>query len=53
MEEPVFILNEANLEDAFLTFQEYGLTGLPVVNKHYRVTGYLTLTELMREYFGE
>ena len=53
MEEPVFILNEANMEQAYLAFQKYDLTGLPVVNKHYRVTSYLTLTELIREYFGE
>ncbi|MFN2145673.1 MAG: CBS domain-containing protein [Anaerolineales bacterium] len=53
MEEPIFILNEANLEQAYLSFQEYGLTGLPVVNKHYRVTSYLTLTELLAEYFGD
>ncbi|MBN2046148.1 MAG: CBS domain-containing protein [Anaerolineales bacterium] len=51
MEEPVFVLNEANLEQAFLCFQQYGLTGLPIVNKHYRVTGYLTLTELLDVYF--
>lgn len=53
MEDPIFILNEANLEEAFLAFQEYGVTGLPVVNKHYRVTHYLTLTELLMAYFGE
>ncbi len=53
MEDPVFILNEATLEEAFLAFQEHEATGLPVVNKHYRVTHYLTLTELLREYFGE
>jgi CBS domain-containing protein len=53
MEEPVFILNESNMEQAFLAFQKYGVTGLPVVNKHYRVTSYLTLTELMQEYFGK
>jgi CBS domain-containing protein len=52
MEEPVFILNESSLEDAFLEFQAQGLTGLPVVNKHYRVTHYLTLSELMQVYFG-
>ena len=52
MEDPVFILNEATLEEAFLAFQEHKATGLPVVNKHYRVTHYLTLTELLDEYFG-
>jgi len=52
MEEPIFILNEATLEEAFLAFQAHAATGLPVVNKHYRVTHYLTLTELLLEYFG-
>ena len=53
MEDPMFILNEASLEEAFLALQEHEATGLPVVNKHYRVTHYLTLTELLMEYFGD
>jgi len=53
MEDPIFILNEDTLEEAFLAFQEHQATGLPVVNKHYRVAHYLTLTELLMEYFGE
>ncbi len=52
MEEPVFIPNDCSLEDAFLEFQKQGLTGLPMVNVHYRVTGYLTLSELMKSFFG-
>lgn len=53
MEEPISIPNDCSLEEAFLEFQKQGLTGLPMVNVHYRVTGYLTLSELMQAYFGE
>jgi CBS domain-containing protein len=53
MEDPIFILNEAPLDEAYLAFQNYGVNGLPIVNIHYRVTGYLTLSELMGEYFGK
>ncbi len=52
MEDPIFINNESTLEEAYLELQEHQCTGLPVVNKHYRVTGYLTLTELMAVYFS-
>ncbi|MEJ2757174.1 MAG: CBS domain-containing protein [Anaerolineales bacterium] len=53
MEDPVFILNESTMEEAFFAIHEAKATGLPVVNKHYRVQGYLTLSELMAAYFGE
>lgn len=53
MEDPVFINNEASLEEAFIEMQSHHCTGLPLVNKHYRVTGYLTMAELMAVYFSE
>ncbi len=53
MEDPAFILNESTLEEAYFSMREAQATGLPVVNKHYRVQGYLTLSELLAVYFGE
>lgn len=52
MEDPVFISNEATLEEAFFIMNEAQTNGLPVVNKHYRVVGYLSLSELMSVYYG-
>lgn len=53
MEDPIFILNEATLEEAFFSVNAAQATGLPVVNKHYRVVGYLSLSEIMSVYYGE
>lgn len=53
MEDPIFVNNEASLEEAFFSMHECEATGLPVVNKHYRVVGYLSLSELLSVYFGE
>ena len=33
--------------------QRKAAIGLPLVNKHYRVVGYLSLTELLRIYFTQ
>jgi len=53
MADPVFISHECTLEEAFVEMQSRGVVGLPMVNKHYRVVGYLTLTELLGVYFGQ
>jgi CBS domain-containing protein len=52
MVEPFFINNECTLEEAYAEMQSKGSVGLPVVNKHYRVVGYLSLTQLLGVYFG-
>ena len=52
MVDPVFINNESTLEEAFIEMQSKGVVGLPTVNKHYRVVGYLSLVELLGIYFG-
>jgi len=52
MVDPVFVTHESTLEEAFVTMQGKGMVGLPMVNKHYRVVGYLSMTELLGVYFG-
>jgi CBS domain-containing protein len=53
MEECSFVMLEGTLEEAFVEMQQQRVIGLPVVNKHYRVVGYLSLSELMAVYFAE
>lgn len=53
MLDPVYISHEGTLEEAFVEMQSKGLVGLPMVNKHYRVVGFLSLTELLDIYFGQ
>ena len=52
MDDPEFISNECTLEEAFVEMRSKGAVGLPMVNKHYRVVGYLSLVELLGVYFG-
>ncbi|HKJ27893.1 MAG TPA: CBS domain-containing protein [Anaerolineales bacterium] len=53
MEDSVYVMQEGTLEEAFIALQKHSETGLPVVNKHYRVVGFLSLSELMAVYFAE
>jgi CBS domain-containing protein len=53
MEDCFYVMQEGTLEEAFIEFQKQKVTGLPVVNQHYRVVGYLSLSELMAVYFSE
>ena len=47
MQEPVYVLNEGNLEDAFFAINSSKLACLPIVNKHYRVKGMIALLDLL------
>ena len=47
MKEPVYVMNDGTLEDAFLSFNSSKLTCLPIVNKHYRVKGIINLLDLL------
>ncbi len=47
MKEPVYVLNEGNIEEAFFAFHNSKLTCLPVVNKHYRIKGIISLLDLV------
>jgi CBS domain-containing protein len=53
MVDPNFINHENTLEQAFVEMQSKRAVGLPMVNKHYRVVGYLSLTELLGVYFAQ
>lgn len=47
MDEPVYAMLEATLEETYLRMKNHNLTGLPVVDKNYHVQGYITLLELL------
>ncbi len=53
MGEPAFASLDGTIEQAYVEMKQRKLPGLPVVNKHYRVVGYLTLLELLAVCFGE
>lgn len=53
MVDPDFISHDCSLEEAFMQMQSKAAIGLPLVNKHYRVVGYLSLTELLGIYFTQ
>ncbi len=52
MREAAYVSLDSTIEQAFIEMQQHGLSGLPVVNKHYRVNGYLTLLELLAVYYA-
>ncbi len=47
MKDPVYVMNDGTLEEAFLAFNSSKLTCLPIVNKHYRVKGIINLLDLL------
>lgn len=53
MQESAYVMLEGTLEEAFSEIQKQQTTGLPVVNVHYRVVGFLSISELMSVYFSE
>jgi CBS domain-containing protein len=53
MSNPVFINSNSTVEEAFIKMKQLKLPGLPVVNKHYRVIGYITMQEILSLYFPQ
>ncbi len=51
MGEPLFVHPDDNLEKAFRLMKEHKLPGLPVVDKYYHVTGFVSLLDLMNTCF--
>ena len=47
MKEPAWLRPNNTLREAFHLVHERGLTGVPVVDEHYHITGYINLLELM------
>jgi len=47
MSKPVYAMIDANLEETYQRMKKNSLAGLPVVNQHYHVKGYITLLELL------
>lgn len=47
MHEPVWVKQEDTLETAFRLMHENKLPGLPVIDEHYHLVGYINLLELM------
>jgi CBS domain-containing protein len=53
MVEPVFMLEEDTLADVFQKMREHNLSGVPVVDNNYQITGFITLLGLMALCFPE
>jgi CBS domain-containing protein len=53
MKDPVFILEDETLEDVFRKMREYDLSGVPVVDKNYHISGFITLLGLMAVCFPD
>ncbi|MCD6401428.1 MAG: CBS domain-containing protein [Anaerolineales bacterium] len=53
MNEPIFVQLGDTLQDAFEKMHLHGFSGLPVVDKHYRVQGYLSLLQIVDACFGD
>ena len=51
MNDPVFVNSSSTIEEAFIKMNQLKLPGLPVVNKHYRVIGYVTMLQILSLYF--
>lgn len=51
MGEPLFVHPDDKLENAFHIMKEHNLPGLPVVDKYYHVTGFVSLLDLMSACF--
>lgn len=47
MRDPVFMQEDETLEQVYHRMREHNLSGVPVVNKNYHVTGFITLLGLM------
>jgi len=53
MVDPVFVQPDDTVEKTYHLLKEHHLAGLPVVDKNYRVKGYVTLLELMAACFSK
>ncbi len=53
MKDPVFMQEEDTLEDVYQRMREYNLSGVPVVDKSYHITGFITLLGLMAVCFPD
>jgi len=53
LRDPVYVHPDDNLEKAFHLMKENNLAGLPVVDKNYRVQGFISMLEIMRACFVE
>lgn len=53
MSETAFVVETGTLEEAYIAMRSRKLEALPVVNKHYYVTGYITLKGVLSVFFGE
>jgi hypothetical protein len=51
MSDPLFIHPDDRLEEAFHIMKEHNLPGLPVVDKYYHITGFVSLLDLMNACF--
>lgn len=49
---PVWVKEEETLRDAFRKMHDHQLSGIPIVNNRYEVTGYINLIELLATYIG-
>jgi len=47
MQTPVWVTRGETVKDAFKRMHEHHISGLPVVDDHYRVVGYINLLELL------
>ena len=52
MDESLYVFMDETLEQTYQRMQEQHVSGLPVVDKNYRVKGYVTLLELMAVCFS-
>jgi len=53
MSDPVFVLEDETLEQTYRRMKDRNLSGLPVVDKLYRVKGFITLLGLMATCFSK
>jgi CBS domain-containing protein len=51
MSDPVYVMEDENLESTYKRMKDRNLSGLPVVDKLYRVRGFITLLGLMATCF--
>ncbi len=47
MREPVWVRRGEKVKEAFKRMHEHDLSGVPVVDEHYRIVGYINLLELL------
>jgi CBS domain-containing protein len=53
MKNPIFMMEEETLANVFQKMRDHNLSGLPVVDKNYHITGFITLLGLMAVCFPQ